>query len=88
MYVTCVALLLHNCAMGMRGYFKNIDEVVATIKNKDRKNDFHEAGYKMGILTQSCLVLLLKPFCSSYHCQQLDKWRPLSQQSERRYQCE
>ena len=49
MHVTCVAHLLHNCAMRVRAYFKNIDEVVATIKaatikNEDRKNDFHEAG--------------------------------------------
>ena len=49
MYVTCVANLLHNCAMRVRAYFKNMDEVVATIKaaaikNKDRKNDFHKAG--------------------------------------------
>ena len=40
MHVTCVAHLLHNCA---------IDEVIATIKaatikNKDRKKDFHDAG--------------------------------------------
>ena len=45
MHVTCVAHLLHNCAMRVRAYFKNIDKVVAmiktaTIKNKDRKNDF------------------------------------------------
>ena len=49
MHVTCVAHLLHNCTMRVRVYFKNIDEVLATIKaatikNKDRKNDFHEAG--------------------------------------------
>ena len=49
MHVTCVAHLLHNCAMRMRAYFKNIDEVIvtikaATIKNKDRKKDFHDAG--------------------------------------------
>ena len=48
MHVTCVAHLLHNCAMRVRAYFRNIDEVVATmkatIKNKDRKNNFHEAG--------------------------------------------
>ena len=42
MHVTCVARLLHNCAMRVRAYFKNIDEVVAaikaaTIKNKDQK---------------------------------------------------
>ena len=49
MHVTCVAHLLHNCAMRVRAYFKNSDDVVATIKaatikNKDRKNDFREAG--------------------------------------------
>ena len=49
MHVTCVAHLLHNCAMRVRAYFRNIDEIVATIKaatikNKDRKNGFHEAG--------------------------------------------
>ena len=49
MHVTCVAHLLHNCATRVRIYFKNIDESVATIKaatikNKDRKNDFQEAG--------------------------------------------
>ena len=32
MHVTCVAHLLHNCAMRVRAYFKNIDDVVATIK--------------------------------------------------------
>ena len=32
MYVTCVAHLLHNCAMRVRAHFKNIDEVIATIK--------------------------------------------------------
>ena len=32
MHITCVAhlLLIHNCAMSVRAYFKNIDEVVAT----------------------------------------------------------
>ena len=49
LHVTCVAHLLHNCAMRVRAYFKNIDEVIATtkaatIKNKDRKKDFHDAG--------------------------------------------
>ena len=48
MHVTCVAHLLHNCVMRVRTYFKNIDEVIATIKsatikNKDRKKDFHDA---------------------------------------------
>ena len=49
MHVSCTAHLLHNCAMRVRAFFKNIDDVVATIKaatikNKDRKNDFREAG--------------------------------------------
>ena len=49
MHVICVAHLLHNCAMLVRAHFKNIDEVIATIeaatiKNKDRKKDFHDAG--------------------------------------------
>ena len=49
MHVTCVAHLLHNCAMRVRAHLKNIDEVIATIKaatikNKDRKKDFHDAG--------------------------------------------
>ena len=49
MHVTCVAHLLHNCAMRVRAHFKNIDEIIAaiktaTIKNKHRKKDFHDAG--------------------------------------------
>ena len=46
---TRIAHLLHNCAMRVRTHFKNIDEIIATIKtatikNKDRKKDFHHAG--------------------------------------------
>ena len=49
MHVTCVAHLLHNCAMRVRAHFKNIDKIIATIKaatikNKDRNKDFHDAG--------------------------------------------
>ena len=49
MHITCVAHLLQNCAMRVRAHFKNIDEVIATIKaatikNKDRKKDFYDAG--------------------------------------------
>ena len=49
MHVTCVAHLLHNCAMRVRAHFKNIDEIITTIKaptikNKDRKQDFHDAA--------------------------------------------
>ena len=49
MHVNCVVHLLRNCAMRVRAHFKNIDEVIATIKtatikNNDRKKDFHDAG--------------------------------------------
>ena len=49
MDVTCVAHLPHNCAMRVRAHLKNIDKIIATIKeatikNKDRKKDFHDAG--------------------------------------------
>ena len=47
MHVNCVALLLHSCTK--RAHLKHIDEVVATIKaatikDKDRKKDFHDSG--------------------------------------------
>ena len=49
MHVTCIAHFLHNCIMRVRAFFKNIHDVVATIraatiKNNDLKNDFREAG--------------------------------------------
>ena len=45
MHVTCVAHLLHNCAMCVRAHLKNIDELIATIKAATIKNkDFHNAG--------------------------------------------
>ena len=30
--------------MRVRAHFKNIDKVIATIKNKNRKKDFYNAG--------------------------------------------
>ena len=44
MVLVSLAHLLHNCAMRVHAHFKNIDEIIATIKNKDRKKDFHDAG--------------------------------------------
>ena len=38
MHVNCVARLRHNCAMRRRVHFKNIDEVIATIKASTVKN--------------------------------------------------
>ena len=44
MHINFVVHLLYDCAMRMHAHFKNIDEVIATIKNKDCKKDFHDAG--------------------------------------------
>ena len=48
MYINYVAHLLLNYAMHVRAHFKNIDEVIATIKaatikSKDRKKDYDDA---------------------------------------------
>ena len=89
--------------MRVRTYFKKFDKVVATIKgtsikNKDCKKDFHDAGLppppdyvitRWATWRRAALYYNenLNSSCS-YHCQQLDKCMPLSQQSKRRYQCE
>ena len=86
--------------MRVRVHYKNIDEVIATIKaatikNKHRKKNFYEAGLPFPansviikwVTWLRAALLLCEPSICSYHCQQLDKCRPLSQQSKRRYQC-
>ena len=45
----CALTGVHNYVMRVRDHFKNIDEVIAmtkaaTIQNKNRKKDFHDAG--------------------------------------------
>lgn len=49
MHVTCVAHLLHNCAMHIRAHFTSVNSLIATVKaatlkNKDRREDFSRAG--------------------------------------------
>ena len=49
MHVNCIALFLRNSAISVTAHFKTIDEVtaaikVATIKNKNSKKDFYNAG--------------------------------------------
>ena len=49
-HVTCVAHLLHNCAMKIKSYFKDVDQQIAkvkavTIKNKTRQAKFSAIGY-------------------------------------------
>ena len=87
--------------MRVRAHFKNIDEVIATIKaaiikNKNRKKDFHDAGLpspSVPVITRWASWLRAALYHSENlpavcnHCQQLDKCRPFSQQSKRRFQC-
>ena len=81
--------------MRVRAHFKNIDEVIATIKNKDSKKDFHNAGLPSPpdpAITRWATWLRAALYYNEklpavYHCEQLDKRSPLSQQSKRHYQC-
>ena len=49
-HVTCVAHLLHNCAMKIKSHFEDVDQLIAkvkavTIKNKTRQTKFFAIGY-------------------------------------------
>ena len=49
-HVTCVAHLLHNCAMKIKSHFEDVDQLIAkvkavTIKNKTRQAKFPAIGY-------------------------------------------
>ena len=48
-HVTCVAHLLHNCAMKIKSHFEDVDQLIAkvkavTIKNKTRRAKFSAIG--------------------------------------------
>ena len=49
-HMTCVAHLLHNCAMKIKAHFEDVDQLIAkvkavTIKNKTRQAKFSAIGY-------------------------------------------
>ena len=49
-HVTCVAQLLHNCAMKIKSHFEDVDQLIAkvkavTIKSKTRQAKFSAIGY-------------------------------------------
>ena len=49
-HVTCVAHLLHNCAMKIKSRFEDVDQLIAkfkavTIKNKTTQAKFSAIGY-------------------------------------------
>ena len=48
--VTCVAHLLHNCALKIKSNFEDVDQLIAkikavTIKNKTKQANFSSIGY-------------------------------------------
>ena len=69
---TCVAHLLHKCAMKIKSYFEDVDQLMAkvkavTIKNKTRQAKFSATDYppqpvptRSGKLIKCCLVLRKK----------------------------
>ena len=88
--------------MRERAHFKNIDEVIATmkaktIKNKDRKKDFHDASLPSPpdpIITRRVTWLIellyttVRTFQLFVPLSTIEQCRPFSQQSKRCYQCE
>ena len=51
-HMTCIAHLLHNCAMKIKSHFKDMDQLIAkvkavTIKNKTRQAKFSAFGYPL-----------------------------------------
>ena len=49
-HMTCVAHLLHNCAMKIKSHFEDVDQLIAkvkavTIKNKTKQAKFSAIGY-------------------------------------------
>ena len=97
MHVNCVVHLLHNCAIGVRAHFKNINEVIATIKaatikNKERKENFHDAGLPSlpnpVIARWAAWLRAVLYYTKNLPavCTIVNNWT--SQKSKRRHQCE
>ena len=71
-HVTCVAHLLHNCAMKIKSHFEDVDQLIAKVKavtiiNKTRHAKFSAIGYppqpvptRWESWLKGCLVLCKK----------------------------
>ena len=84
MHVNSVAHLLHNITIRERVHFKNIDEVIATIKQQQSKTDFNNAGLPSPpdpVITRWATWLR----AALYYSENL--LVPLNQQCKKRYQC-
>ena len=74
-HVTCVAHLLHNCAMKIKSHFEDVDQLIATvkavtIKNKTRQAKFSAVGYPPQPVPTRCGSWLN---AASYHAKNLPK---------------
>ena len=82
--------------MRVHAHFKNIDKVIATIKNKDCKKDFHDAGLPSPpdpVITRRTTWLKAAIYYNKNLpavCTIVNYWTsagPLSQQSKICYEC-
>jgi len=56
-HVTCVAYLLHNCAMKARPHFEDVDQLIAKVKLVTVKNKTKQAKFAIiGCLPQPVLT--------------------------------
>ena len=44
-HVTCVAHLLHNCAMKVKSHFEDVDQLIAKVKSTTVKNKTRQAKF-------------------------------------------
>ena len=45
LHVTCVAHLLHNCAMKVKSHFEDVDQLIAKVKSTTVKNKTRQAKF-------------------------------------------
>ena len=43
--MTCVAYLLHNCAMKVKSHFEDIDQLIAKVKSAALKSETRQANF-------------------------------------------
>ena len=55
-HVTCVAHLLHNCAMKIKSYFKVDDQLIAKVKSATDKNKTRQANLLLLVAYFSLLL--------------------------------
>ena len=53
-HVTCVALLLHNCAMKIKSHFEDVDQLIAKLKAVTIKNITRQAKLCYWLPTSAC----------------------------------